>query len=535
MPNTSNRDRIKDFLGDIPLVPEVYWQFKQPGEPVTAKFALNRLEAAIGSWKAQAAEGMRSRDNSKQVLVFATLRYWVEHAVALSISLAGMGYDVRLAYLPYAVWQEPMNRFDLRRQNIYAKNILSKAEPLIKITSYLDRQIDRGKMPKDLETEIQAVTLKDTQYTQQRENVDSNGALYQLRQERNHLAAYSAWTDLQNYRPDVVIIPNGTILEFGVVYHVARWLDIPVTTYEFGEQRGRIWVAQDAEVMRQDTTAVWEQRKDQSLNESQLSQIQDLFASRQRANLWENFARKWQGVPSAGGERVRKSLELDHRPVVLLATNVIGDSLTLGRQVFSDSMTEWLQRTVNFFADRSDVQIIIRIHPGELITKGPSVIEVVNQVLDECEELQNCTHVHVVPADAEINTYDLIEIADLGLVYTTTVGMEMAMSGTPCIVVGNTHYRGRGFTLDPDSWEVYFETLSGAIDQPNRYLLTKEQVSQAWNYAYRFFFEYPLPFPWHLLHFWEDIQAYPLGRLLTDEGQRQYARTLNFMVGEPYA
>ncbi len=37
----------------------------------------------------------------------------------------------------------------------------------------------------------------------------------------------------------------------------------------------------------------------------------------------------WQEQPSQGGEQIRKTLQLDQRPVVLLAANVIGDSLTL--------------------------------------------------------------------------------------------------------------------------------------------------------------------------------------------------------------
>ena len=52
----------------------------------------------------------------------------------------------------------------------------------------------------------------------------------------------------------------------------------------------------------------------------------------------------------------------------------------------------------------------------------------------------------------KVNTYDLIAAADVGLVYTTTVGLEMAMCGIPVIVVGDTHYRERGFTNDPPSW-----------------------------------------------------------------------------------
>ena len=125
-----------------------------------------------------------------------------------------------------------------------------------------------------------------------------------------------------------------------------------------------------------------------------------------------------------------------------------------------------------------------------------------------------------------------MEIADLGLVYTTTVGMEMAMSGVPVIVVGTTHYRSKGFTLDPGTWEGYFELLTKILDDPTAYRLSQSQVEQAWNYAYRFFFEYPHPFPWHLLHFWQDQETWPLTRLYSEEGIAAYQKTFNFLVGE---
>jgi hypothetical protein len=126
-----------------------------------------------------------------------------------------------------------------------------------------------------------------------------------------------------------------------------------------------------------------------------------------------------------------------------------------------------------------------------------------------------------------------VDIADVGLVYTTTVGMEMAMSGIPVIVVGNTHYRNKGFTLDPESWQGYFEILSNVLEHPGQNRLTDRQVEQAWNYAYRFFFDYPHPFPWHLLHLWKDLETWPLSRVLTDEGLSTYHKTFLYLVGEP--
>jgi hypothetical protein len=530
-----SKQDIKNILGQIPLTAEAYWYLRQPGKPVTPEFTLGHLEQLLPEWRTQvmASQYYTSISQSvktsrrKKVFIFGTLRYWIEHATLLGMALAGFGHTITLSYLPYARWQEPIDPFNLRRQNLYAESVLTKASPLLKVVPLLNVS-KSSQLPTELIRLVELVSLRDTQYTLQVEEVSLDSDLYKLRLQRNHAAACAALAYLSKHKPDVVILPNGTILEFGVIYQVARYLGFPVVTYEFGEQRDRIWLAQNAEVMRQETGDLWQSRKDQALSQEQLGQVRKLFASRQRASLWKNFARRWQGVPSEGGEQVRRTLGLDGRPVVLLATNVIGDSLTLGRQVFSDSMTEWLERTVVYFASHPEAQLVARIHPGELITKGPSVADVVHKALPAIPE-----NIHLVPADAKVNTYDLVEIADLGLVYTTTVGMEMAMSAVPVIVVGNTHYRNKGFTLDPESWQGYFELLTKVLADPSQYRLSQDEVGQAWNYAYRFFFDYPHPFPWHLLHIWKDLETWPLSRLLGEEGMATYHQTFKHMVGEP--
>jgi hypothetical protein len=307
-------------------------------------------------------------------------------------------------------------------------------------------------------------------------------------------------------------------------------LGIPVVTYEFGEQRGRIWLAQDGEVMLQETDALWQSRRDIPLSEAQEAQVRELYASRQRADLWQNFSRRWQGQPGQGGEQARHTLGLDARPVVLLPANVIGDSLTLGRQVFTETMTEWLLRTVDYFAERPQTQLVVRIHPGERYTKGPSVKDVIVG-RDHRKPLPE--NIRLVAADDAVNTYDLVEIADLGLAYTTTVGMEMAMSGVPVIVAGHTHYREKGFTLDPGSWEAYFQMLELVLAQPEKQRLKDAQVKLAWAYAFSFFFDYPRPFPWHLLHFWNELETWPMERVLSAEGQEVYGDTFRYLTGEP--
>jgi hypothetical protein len=522
-----NKAAFKRLLGEVPLTAEIYWQLRQNGKPLSKSFSLRRTQKRLPLWLAEAEAARQHAPRGRKIWIFATLRYWIEHATLLSVALAGLGHTVTLAYLPYAGWRKPVNRFDLRRHNAYAQSVLRPAAALVKPVSLLDvGTVPR--LPEKLAHAVEEIALRDAQYTLQVEDVDRDGELYRLRVERDAAAGRAALGLLQSGRPDVVLTPNGSILEMGAVYQVARYLDIPVVTYEFGEQCQRIWLARNAEVMRQETDELWAQRGELPLTDEQMEQVRDLFASRQRASLWENFSRRWQGQPSQGGEQARRSLGLDGRPVALLAANVIGDSLTLGRQVFTESMTAWLQRTVQGFAARPDVQLVVRVHPGERYTQGPSVAEVIWP--DKRQPMPE--NIHVVATGDPINTYDLVEIADLGLVYTTTVGMEMAMSGVPAIVIGQTHYRGKGFTLDPDSWEAFDALLDRALADPRAYRLTDQQVALAWNYAYRFYFEYPCPFPWHLLHFWDELEAWPVKRVLSPEGQVLFGDSFRYLAGE---
>ena len=462
----------------------------------------------------------------KKVFIFATLHYWIEHAALTGLSLSAMGYDVTLGYLPYHDWMNEINKFDLRQQNLYSQNVLEKADSVMHVQSFLDIHAGYKVLPQDLQDHIEQVCCYDTMYTQQVENVDKNSQIYKLRVQRNFQMARSAYAWLQENKPDVVIVPNGTIMEFGVVYEVAKYLNIPVVTYEFGDQRQRIWISQDSKVMHQDTQLMWEAFKDQPLTRSETNKIRDLFESRRKASIWKNFSRLWQQVPAQGVETARKELGLDDRMVVLLATNVLGDSLTLGREVFSNSMEEWIERTLQYFAGRPELQLVIRVHPGEKLIHGQSMVDVIDRVLPKLPE-----HIHVIKPEEDVNTYDLIAAADLGLVYTTTVGLEMAMSGVPVIVVGDTHYRGKGFTLDPESWVKYYKLLKAVLEDPQTYKLTNEQINTAWAYAYRFFFNFPQPFPWHLVDPWEDYQNNKIDDVFKSKDWPEYERVFHYLVG----
>ena len=525
---TIAKNIIKSVLGQVPFTAEIYWLIRHRDRSLNSRFSLKRLADNLPSICEQ-VDRMEKKEgkDSKKVFIFASLHYWIEHAAMTGLILSGMGNDVTLGYFPYHDWQNPINKFDLRRQNLYAKESLKKAEPFLKSVSFLDLHAGYKVLPKELEEKVEEITRFDSMYTLQVEHVDTTSEIYKLRCTRNKRAARSAYEWLSNNKPDVVIVPNGTIQEFGVIYEVAEFLGIRTVTYEFGDQRQRIWIAQDAKVMHQDTRDMWEAYQDKSLTRTELGKIRDLFESRRKASVWKNFSRLWQQVPAQGVEIAREALGLDERPVVLLATNVLGDSLTLGREIFSQSMEEWLGRTLQYFAGKKETQLVIRVHPGEVLIHGQSMIDVINRVLPVLPD-----HIHVIAPQEKVNTYDLIASADLGLVYTTTVGLEMAMSGVPVIVVGKTHYRDRGFTLDPEGWVRYYKTIKEVLEDPKSHRLEKEKIDLAWAYAYRFFFNFPHAFPYHLIHLWDDFRAQSIASMVQSKDWAKFKQTFKYLSGE---
>ncbi len=529
----SKTNSLRELMGDLPFTAEIDWMLRSRNRPRKDHFNLDRLQKSLPAARAVVEPFAKNAKRGKKVLFFATLHYWIEQSAYLGLTLAGLGHKVTLLTLPYSEWHKQKDNFTQRQRILHTRDALSALSPLIEHASMLDLK-PAAVLPERIMADVKEISLWDVQYTLMREEVDMNDlgdrALYDLRIQRNTFAAKAAFEYLQSNKPDVVLIPNGLILEMGIFFRVARYLNIDAVTYEFNDQREQIWLAQNSSIMKQDTDYIVDARCHLPMTDDMYERLADLENARRGARVWGKSKRLWQYVSSQGAQETRKLLNLDDRPVVMLAANVLGDSLTLGRDIFASSMTEWITKTVQYFAKRTDVQMVIRVHPGEkLVPQAKSMGTVVKEALPELP-----SHIHVIGALDKINTYDLIELADVGLAYTTTVGLETAMNGRPVISCGQTHYRGRGITLDPNTWDEYYATLEKVLGDIPAHQMNEKQIEFAWNYAYRFFFEYPHPFPWRLMNFWDDLAVWPLERVLSEEGLAQFKDTFGFLVNEPF-
>jgi hypothetical protein len=526
---------LKSFLGWVPGAPEAYQLLFGRGVPPANGYRLDRLATHLPGWiEAVRSElsGVKHDEPKRRILLVGSLQWWVEHVVAMGLLLAADGHQVDLAYVPYRRWIDPMTRFDLRRQQTYLRQSLRPLESLMELT---DLTAAPGQaLDSALESSLRRQADLDTQYTMQREVTDLGAdpeaaALFKLRLDRNRAAAKALFHLLGQNSYDCVVIPNGSILEFGAAFRTVRAVGGTAVTYEFGEQRERMWLAQDDEVMRLRSDELWTARGQEALRPEEMAALEALYQARRGGQPWAQFARQWQAGDSQGARAVRQALELpEDKKLVLLCTNVVGDSLALDRQVFTMGMADWLVKTVAHLADREDCVLVVRVHPGELLGAGHPSREIIHKSLPDLAD-----KVILIPPESDINTYDLVDLAHVGLVYTTTVGMEMAMAGVPVVVAGDTHYRGKGFTHDPASIEHYFETLDALVEEPLGRRLPAEQVEAAVRYAYRFFFEFPFAYPWHIVSFWDDLAKRPFKTVVRADERRRYADALSALSGVP--
>jgi len=179
-------------------------------------------------------------------------------------------------------------------------------------------------------------------------------------------------------------------------------------------------------------------------------------------------------------EHVFERLDLRSEiPVFALFGNVAWDAAAVGRDLIFGNFVEWVCETIEFVSRYPDtLQLVIKPHPSELIRgTRQSVMEEVERAFPRLP-----ANVRLLATDTDIHAHSIMAAADAGIVHTSTVGMEMSMLGIPAIVTSWTHYRGYGFTFDPESREQYFEMLS----DPRA--LAREMTSERKELAIKYFY-----------------------------------------------
>lgn len=226
-------------------------------------------------------------------------------------------------------------------------------------------------------------------------------------------------------------------------------------------------------------------------------EITEYLRSRwQGSNDWIWFHEK----PDERFDRIAEELSLDRtKPIIGMLTNVMWDAQLHYRANAFPSMLNWVLDTIAHFAQRPDLQLVIRIHPAEIRGTLPSRQPLLEEIRKAWPELP--PNVKVIPPESPVSTYAVMEHCDSVLIYGTKTGVELTSIGIPVVVAGEAWIRNKGVTLDASTRDEYMDLLNSL---PLGKRLDEATRLRALKYAYHFFYRRMIP-----LDFMEPTGAWP--------------------------
>jgi len=245
------------------------------------------------------------------------------------------------------------------------------------------------------------------------------------------------------YQPKTIISFNGRFACAKAIFEAAKSLGIEVQYHERGATYDRYQLYQeqphDTSYIRQLIQDYW-QRSDLDKEE-----IGHSFYKRKKQGDgigWISF------VSTQQKNLVPEKIKERHQIVYFSSSDdefaAVGD---LVRQPIFKDQRDAMRFLIDWVATQNDCDLTIRVHP-----------HLQHKSSEDCEwwnSLQG-KNLQVIPSNSNIDSYALMNWADVVISYGSTAGIEAAYWGKPSILLGDSGYSGLGCVYEPaNKAEVY--------------------------------------------------------------------------------
>ncbi|MGQ0430947.1 MAG: capsular polysaccharide export protein, LipB/KpsS family [Microthrixaceae bacterium] len=288
---------------------------------------------------------------------------------------------------------------------------------------------------------------------------------------------------LDDVQPDTVVLLNGLFIFEAVCWAVCRERGIDVVTYERGLIKETLLFRRGVAACLLDLGSIWDHWRDVPLTTAEDSELDRYLQERSVGG--RTIDRFWTAPVFEAPPRVTTGRR------AVLFSNLTWDSAVIGQELAFPSIQAWVEASIRWFAQHPEHELLVRVHPAETKLPGKQTREPLGPHLAATfPELPE--NVRVIGSEDQMSSYALMDECDVGLVFTSTTGVELALRGKPVVVAGRSHYRGRGFTIDVSTSEEFEDALDRALGDP---VGAAPASDLARRYAYLFFFRAPVQSP----------------------------------------
>ncbi len=286
---------------------------------------------------------------------------------------------------------------------------------------------------------------------------------------------------------DEIFINHGIYVPQGVVLDCAKKNNIGSSTWCYGYRTNSVWIT------RNDTY------HKALLHEEENKWNNFNFTRNLEEKLDKYLQSRWHGsedwefnfenpIFDADSYFAKKGISND-KPIVALATNMLWDAQVYFPTNFFSDMLEWLFFTIDYFKERPDIQLVIRIHPAEASKTKPSKQRVEDSIIQRYKKIPK--NIFLIRPEDNFSTYALLQKSNCLIVYASKIATESAASGIPTIVCGESFISHKLITNDIYSKEEYLNELNKIPLKKNS--MNDDQIKRAKKYAYYFWFRRTIP------------------------------------------
>ena len=286
---------------------------------------------------------------------------------------------------------------------------------------------------------------------------------------------------------DEMFINHGIYVPQGVIQDCAKKFDVNTATWCFAYTRNSVNITRDDTYHR----ALIHEKNDKWNNfnfDKKAEQKIDEFLKVRRKGKSLSISNNWNESLEDQDLDIENYLferKVDvNKPIIGLATNMLWDAQVYFPTNFFKDILEWLFFTIDFFVKRQDLQLVIRIHPAEVLTTTKSLERVEDIILEKYKTLPK--NIFLVKPEDKISTYSIFNKCNAVLVYASKIAMETMAANIPTIVCGESFLRNKSISFDPNSKDEYFDLLSKLPFKNNP--IDEKRLILAKKYAFHFFF-----------------------------------------------
>ncbi|WP_169904446.1 hypothetical protein [Clostridium formicaceticum] len=200
-------------------------------------------------------------------------------------------------------------------------------------------------------------------------------------------------------------------------------------------------------------------------------EIKEKFVELGRQKFKENIASKGRVANGVCQEISYYEDRSDEEYNIIIPLNVGWDAAALGKSRFFSSIRNWVIETVDFILKHTNATVAIRQHPAEKNQVGVNhnllkykKFEEVSKsgedlFLELNKKFEGNKRFRYVRSEENVNTYRLIEKAELILPYTSTIALEAVMMKKNVIIESDAYYGDITAIKKANSKEDYFNKI----------------------------------------------------------------------------